>query len=98
VCVLNLLFQHIFCCEVYISFNQSSKFIGKISRITKVAFVDKWSLFRESETTYLDKLRLAFVDRKPLFAGVVMYRFYCIIMLTENAVYIYFAMSKLKLQ
>jgi len=63
-----------------------------------VAFVDKCSLFGASETTYLDKLRLASVDRKPLFAGVVMYRFDCIIMLTENAVYIYFAMSKLKLQ
>ena len=63
-----------------------------------MAFVDKWSLFGVSETTYLDKLRLASVDRKPLFVGVVMYRFDCIIMLTENAVYIYFAMSKLKLQ
>jgi len=35
---------------------------------TKVAFVDRWPLFRTSETTYLmftEKIKMAFVNRKP---------------------------------
>ena len=37
--------------------------------------LQKWPLFRTSETTFRfswDELKLAFVDRKPLLAGVLM--------------------------
>ena len=53
---------------------------GQPRGITKVAFADRWPLFGASETTFrfsLDELRLVFVDRKPLYAGVVMHRFDC---------------------
>ena len=55
--------------------------------ITKVAFVDRWPLFGTFETTFQfsrDELRLAFVDRKPLLAGVLKHRFDCIY---ETSVY-----------
>jgi len=53
---------------------------GQSRGIPKVASVDRWPLFEASETTYqsfTDKLRLAFVDLKPLFTGVLMHRFDC---------------------
>ena len=59
---------------------------GQPLGITKVAFVNKWPLLTsglclERQKLLIrfswDKLRLAFVDRKPLFAGVVMLRFDC---------------------
>ena len=41
--------------------------------------VDRWPLFGASETTWFsrDELRLAFVDRRPVLAGVLMHRFDC---------------------
>ena len=53
---------------------------GQSQGITKVASVDRWPLFGASETTFRcsrNELRLAFVDRKPLHAGVLMHRFDC---------------------
>ena len=53
---------------------------GQSQGITKVASVDRWPLFGASETTFRcsrDELRLAFVDRKPLHAGVLMHRVDC---------------------
>jgi len=43
---------------------------GQLRPTTKVTFVDRWRISQ-------DELRLAFVDRKPLLAGVVMYMFEC---------------------
>ena len=46
--------------------------------INKAVFYDRWPLFGASESTYpisWDELRLAFVDRKPLLAGIIMHKF-----------------------
>ena len=54
---------------------------GRPWKITKLAFVDRWPLFAASKLPIRfsrDELRLAIVDRKPLLAGVLMYRFHSI--------------------
>jgi len=55
---------------------------GQSRVITKVAFDESGGLSSEHQKLSIrfsrDKLRLAFVDRKPLFAGVVIHRFDCI--------------------
>ena len=63
---------------------------GQPRGVTKEAFADSWPSFRASETTFRfsrDELRLAFVDRKPLLAGVLMHRFDCILSLSEYYIY-----------
>ena len=76
ICIYSYVFTYIFYNHCFVTSTVKPVYKCQPQGITKVAFVDRWPLFGASETTFSrDKLRLAFIDRKPLLAGVLMHRF-----------------------
>ena len=67
--------------SLFIAFTCTIKpaYNGQPRQLQKVAFVDRWPLFRATETPGFSRyqLRLAFVNRKPLLTGTLMHRFDC---------------------